>query len=919
MRTLCDNGLNPDFRIQGVLEREGCTVGQFHCESFHNRQLFQTTRSTSASLPTRRSLSPSSSRPAQAQSHRSSRGPSSAPARLHDALGFRRARQLPLTPNGKVDRRALPAPERPAEAYRAPRTPREEILCGIFADILKLERVGVDDNFFALGGDSILSIMLVSRARQRGLEVTPHEVFQLQTAGALAAAARTPESTDESKRDAAEAIGEIIPTPIMRWLLERGGPIEHINQSMLLQVPAELTWQSLAKVLQAIIDGHDMLRVRLERNGHGDWALRVAPRGTVKADACLSCVDLAGLEGDAREAAMQAAIREAVDQLDPIAGRILKAVWFVGAQAGRLSLVIHHLAVDGVSWRILVSDLATAWNSVIRGEMPQIEPVGTPFRIWAQHLAGSARTPAVLAELPAWEAIVEERAALVPGAVLDPTRDTFASSGYLRVEVSSHVTSALLTSVPAAFHAKINDVLLGALAVAMAGWRKEHGHRADGPVLVELEGHGREALGEGIDISRTVGWFTSLFPVRLDPGPVDIDEGLAGGPSMARAIKRIKEQLRAVPGQGLGYGLLRYLDPESKIRLAGYCEPQISFNYFGRFVVEEAKEWSLAAQAASFTGGTDPTLSLAHLIDVNALTLDSAKGPCLSASWRWASALLTGSEVRSLAEGWRQALEALVRHVEERGAGGHTPSDFPLVTLSSKQVEQLEAACPALEDILPLSPLQEGLLFHALYDQSVPDVYAVQISMEFEGLLDVQRMQRAVRALVRRHANLRAAFFQEGLEHPVQVIVRDVDVPWREEDLSALDGETQDARQKALLAADLAERFVPSAAPLLRSTLVRLGRERNVLVFTNHHLLLDGWSLPVFLGELLALYRNGGHVAALPHVRPVLGIFGLARRPGHRSGFDCLAGLLVWTRWSDAAGTSIAQRHIKRSAGLLAE
>ena len=215
----------------------------------------------------------------------------------------------------------------------------------------------------------------------------------------------------------------------MRWLLERGGPIEHLNQSMLLQVPAKLTWQGLAKVLQAIIDGHDMLRVRLERNGQGDWALRVAPRGTVQADACLRRVDLAGLEGDARETAMQAAIREAVDQLDPMAGRILRGVWFVGARGGGLCLVIHHFAVDGVSWRILVSDLATAWNSVIRGERSQIEPIGTPFRAWAQHLADAARTPELLGELPAWEAIIQEGAALVPGAVLDPVRDTFGTSG----------------------------------------------------------------------------------------------------------------------------------------------------------------------------------------------------------------------------------------------------------------------------------------------------------------------------------------------------------------------------------------------------------------------------------------------------------------------------------------------------------
>ena len=224
--------------------------------------------------------------------------------------------------------------------------------------------------------------------------------------------------------------------------------------------------------------------------------------------------------------------------------------------------------------------------------------------------------------------------------------------------------------------------------------------------------------------------------------------------------------------------------------------------------------------------------------------------------------------MRSLAEGWQRALEALVHHAQQPGAGGHTPSDFPLIALSSEHVEQLEAAYPSLEDILPLSPLQEGLLFHALYDRSTSDAYIVQIEMEFEGCWMGARMQRAVNALIHRHANLRAAFCHEGLERPVQVIVRDCSVLWREEDLSALESEIQGLRLRELLAADLAERFEPSTSPLLRFALVRLDPERHVLVFTNHHLLLDGWSMPVFLRELFTLYRNDGDAEALPRVRP---------------------------------------------------
>ena len=494
---------------------------------------------------------------------------------------------------------------------------------------------------------------------------------------------------------------------------------------------------------------------------------------------------------------MQAAAWEAEGRLDPQAGRILQAVWFAGAGVGRLLLVIHHLAVDGVSWRILVEDLAAAWSAVVRGQTPELERVGTPFRAWAQHLAQEAGRPALLAELPLWEAILESGRPLIAGAVLDRVRDSFSSAGGLRVELPVELTSALLTAVPAAFHAGINDVLLGALAVAVAGWRGARGPGGtEGGVLVDLEGHGREPMAEGIDVSRTVGWFTSVFPVGLDVGPIDIDQALAGGPCLGRALKRVKEQLRAIPGRGLGYGLLRYLHPEAGARLAGRSQAQIGFNYLGRFSAGGFEDWSLAAEAMSLGGGTESAMPLAHLVEVNALTMDGPEGPCLSASWSWASALLCEPEVRALAEGWQRALEALVDHVAQPGAGGHTPSDFPLVALSAEQVEQLEGAYPGLEDILPLSPLQEGLLFHALYERSGSDVYTVQTGVEFEGALDARRLRGAVDALVHRHANLRAAFCHQGLERPVQVIAREVQVPWREEDLSALEGEAQDARQQ---------------------------------------------------------------------------------------------------------------------------
>jgi non-ribosomal peptide synthase protein (TIGR01720 family) len=427
--------------------------------------------------------------------------------------------------------------------------------------------------------------------------------------------------------------------------------------------------------------------------------------------------------------------------------------------------------------------------------------------------------PAMLAELPAWETILDGGMPLIPGAALDPARDTIASASHLNVELPVRLTAALLAAVPAAFHARINDVLLAALAVAVAAWRRGRGSQPDGSVLVALEGHGREPMADGIDLARTVGWFTSLYPVVLDVGPIDLDEGLAGGAAMGVALKRVKEQLRAIPGRGLGYGLLRYLHPEARVRLAGRPEPQLGFNYLGRFAAGADGDWAPTGAGTGLGGGADPAMPLAHLVEVNALTVDGPQGPCLSATWTWAGARLDEREVRALAEAWRRAMEALARHVERPGAGGHTPSDFPLVTLSQEQMEQLEASCPALEDILPLSPFAGGVAVPRAVRRHGPDVYNVQIVVELEGVLDAGRLHAAAQALLHRHANLLASIRHEGLERPVQVIPRQVEVPWREVDLSPLEGEAQDERRAELLAADRAEWFVPTG-PLLRWTLV---------------------------------------------------------------------------------------------------
>ncbi|AMW13850.1 hypothetical protein A4E84_32730 [Streptomyces qaidamensis] len=608
--------------------------------------------------------------------------------------------EFPLTPNGKIDRRALPAPEfGGGEPGRAARDPRERLLCELFADVLGLEQVGADDEFFALGGDSIMSIQLASRARRRGLVLTAKEVFEHKTPAALA---RVVTETDGAAAEEEGAgIGPVPATPIVHWFAELGGPVDELHQWRVVQAPADCDLDTLTATVQALLDHHDALRLRLttvpgtpgEGPGAGDgWRLEVTAPGTVGARQFVERVDCAGLGDEAFLKAMAEHADAARRRLSLRDGSLVRAVWFDRGpdEPGRIFLSVHHIAVDGVSWRILLPDLEEAWQAVARGRQPALQPVGTSLRGWARRLADWAQDPAREAELAHWEEVLSRGEPRLGGRPLDPDLDVNERGATLARTLSPDLTEAVLTTVPEAFRTGVDEVLLTALAMALTELRGG----GDTGILVDLEGHGRaEHLLPGSELSRTVGWFTVMYPVRLDPGSYDRAEAMAGGYAAGQVLKRIKEQLRAVPDDGLGYGALRYLNPRTAPRLAARTGAQIGFNYLGRFAesdtTEAVTDWSVLADLGG-VGGQAPGMRLPHALDLAAVTRDSARGPELTAHWLYAADLLPSREVGRIADAWVRALEALVEHARRPETGGYTPSDMPLVELSQSEIDLLE-------------------------------------------------------------------------------------------------------------------------------------------------------------------------------------------------------------------------------------
>jgi len=754
--------------------------------------------------------------------------------------------ELPLTVNGKLDRRALPEPDFAAKAAaREPATEAERILCDAFAEVLGLERVGVEDSFFELGGDSISSMQVVARVRRDGISLTPRQVFEQRTPERLAALAEGAQATRRDRYAADAGIGEIPWTPLMRALGDdavRPG----FAQARVVVPPAGLNRDAMAGALQALLDLHDLLRGRVEPGGR----LVVPERGTVDAAGLVTRVE-AGT-GSIDEVADREA-RTAAGRLNPLAGIMVQVVWVDAGDGGpgRLALVAHHLVTDGVSWGILLSDLRTAYDAVIAGRAPALEPATTSYRQWARRLTELALSESSAAELDHWVAVLDGADPSLGG---QPTGQSHPWSRTL----SGAVAHSLVGRAPGAFHCGVQEVLLAGLAGAVARWR------GGDVVLVDVEGHGRHAAA-GEDLLRTVGWFTSVHPVRLDVRGVDLGAAAAGSAAAGELLKAVKEQARAVPGDGLGYGLLRYLNPDTAARMAALPAPQIGFNYLGRSGIASG---DTAWQVCEGALGGGPDMPLAHALEVGADVQDTPAGPRLRLTLHGRD--LDPATVERLGEAWLGMLSGLAAHTEAPDAGGHTPSDFDLVEVTQQDVAELEVAAPGLTDIWPLSPLQEGMLFERALDEEGVDVYQSQRILDLDGPLDAERLLTAWQPVVARHESLRTSFHQLVSGETVQVVVGEVDIPWREADVSHLGEADAAAEVERLLAEDQARRFDVTRAPLLRLMLIRLGEGRHRLVVTTHHVLLDGWSTPIILGEMSTGYAGEQSSSLSPSYRAYL-------------------------------------------------
>jgi non-ribosomal peptide synthase protein (TIGR01720 family) len=575
---------------------------------------------------------------------------------------------MPLMSSGKVNRRALPIPnfsQRELEtSIVSPRNSIENTLVNLWKEVLEIEQVGIHDNFFELGGDSILSIQIVARANQLGLHLTPKQVFQQQTIAELA----TVVGTMAIQAEQGLVTGSVPLTPIQHRFFEQDlSQAHHYNQSVLLEVSPNIQPDLLKQVVQQLLIHHDGLRLRYVPSESGWQQINTLPDQTIP----FTLIDLSAV--DQQFSALESTANELQASLNLSKGPIIQVALFnFGSnKPSRLLIVIHHLAVDGVSWRILLEDLARAYQQLSRGEVIQLPPKTTAFRDWAKQLVEYGQSEALTTELDYW--LEQSRLSIAPLPVdylSDKQTNTVASTDQVSVALNVEQTQALLQEVPQAYNTQINDILLTSLLQSFVKWT---GKRS---LLVDLEGHGREELFKNVDLSRTVGWFTTLFPILLELGEID---------HPGEILKLVKEQLRRLPNRGIGYGILQYLSQNisTRSKLKNLPQAELSFNYLGQL---DRGLWEppLLGFAKEASGATNsPLARRAHLLEVDGFITSDR----LQVNWTYSQNIHKRETVERLAQEFKTALVSLITHCQSPETKGYTPSDFSAARLNQKQLD----------------------------------------------------------------------------------------------------------------------------------------------------------------------------------------------------------------------------------------
>ncbi|HLP46107.1 MAG TPA: amino acid adenylation domain-containing protein, partial [Candidatus Kapabacteria bacterium] len=758
--------------------------------------------------------------------------------------------KIPLTVHGKVDRKALPDPReislKDDLEYLPPQNAIEKKLVEIWEEVLGRTHIGINENFFQAGGDSIKSIQIISRMNSAGYKLVMKDLFQYPIIADLA-----PRVKKLQRKPAQTVITGTIPlTPIQEMFFARSyNDPHHNNHAVMFYSKERIAKEEINAVFRKIQEHHDALRMTYEINPGNGKIIQIAHGLDYP-------FSFAEYELNEQTGCLENIVERIQASIDLEKGPLMKLGLFHLEDGDRLLIVIHHLVIDGVSWRILFEDIETLSRQYRQNKRAGklVLPSKTDScKHWSEKLSVYANSKVFLKEKSYWQKLGAEavKVPLIP-------KDFAAADNYNKdsqsrsFSLTEEETERLLTKVNAIFKTEINDILLTALAM---GIKKTFGQDR---LLVALEGHGREEILEEIDISRTVGWFTSIYPVVMDIS-------YSGHP--ARQIKEIKETLRRVPNKGIGFGILKYLTGEEyKKEIEFNADPQISFNYLGQFDAD-VKQISFYKIAPESVGNLQsPNNKREYLLNVLGILTDKR----LKITILFNKTHFQTETISTLVNNLEIGLKYIIEFCCSREKIERTPGDFTYKGLSIESVDRLMELYPNVEDIYTLTPMQEGMLYHAMVDNS-SYAYFQQVSYFIRGELNISVVEKSLNELIKRHDILRTIFVYKDIERPVQVVLKDKVVDFYYEDISKLAGrEEQENFIKEFKRRDKDRSFDLSKGPLMRVSIFRRDVSEYEFSWSHHHILMDGWCIGILNTEFFEIYTSylENRPYRLPGVKP---------------------------------------------------
>ncbi|GLS24565.1 non-ribosomal peptide synthetase [Marinibactrum halimedae] len=760
---------------------------------------------------------------------------------------------MPLTPNGKVNRQALAlmqANHSLEQDYVAPRSAIEKQLANIWGEILSVEasQIGLHDNFFELGGDSIKIIQVVAKATAQGIHFDVRDMFNHQSIYALLSHCDVSKSREIIKEQGILA-GHVPLSPVQRYFFDHcQTDLHHFNQSVLLNLQSELSFSDLVAIIQTLMTQHDALRLRYQHI-EGKWQQYYDADIPAEAESLgIHTYNIDHLEIQKIPGYVEDVCNHWQTSLDLENGPIMRCLYFDGQSRhpNQLAIIIHHLAIDGVSWRILLEDLNQLIDQQLAKQPLQLVAKRSSYRNWVEDLSHYQETEQGQADLSWWNDFAE-KAQNIENVFDDKTFYQHEMQQH-EVVLSKADTQKLMKHCHEAYGTTINDLLIAAL---MLSYCQSTGHQE---MLLHMEGHGRELLHPSIDITKTLGWFTSLYPVHLT---------LSNPRDMGQSIKDIKTTLHSIPNKGVGFSIFKYVNQSEIIRKVP--QAQVVFNFLGDFQSSDRGEKTHHFRLSDNSTGTSSSKQREafRAITINgAVVFDQ-----LSFSFSYPQAWQR-EKVNLWPDHFIAALKSLVEHCCETSRLGFTPDDFPLLNAS---LPQLDSIIPALhqtrnieldniQDIFPLTPLQSGMLFETLYSQTDSNngMYLTQSAIGFQGQADINVLQQAWQQVVNHYDALRMQVITDnsaGINEGLQVILKKLEVniklvDWKEKNDEALKAACDIWMQESKRSGINFEQ-----GPLLRMTLFQ-GQNCCYLLFEQHHIVLDGWSQSIVLSNLFKLYQS---------------------------------------------------------------